>query len=99
VKESVALLRGASVGTITVVGFPLGYSTSASKAIEASEAIEQGACEIDMVLNVSYLKSGRTADAQADVARRTIVGQAGTRRATGRRLALVSHDSSLPRSL
>jgi deoxyribose-phosphate aldolase len=68
VKESVALLRGASVGTITVVGFPLGYSTSASKAIEASEAIEQGACEIDMVLNVSYLKSGRTADAQADVA-------------------------------
>jgi deoxyribose-phosphate aldolase len=54
---TVELLKGTKVETITVVGFPLGYSTSDSKSYEASRAIDQGASEIDMVLNVSYLKS------------------------------------------
>lgn len=46
------------VNICTVVGFPLGYSTAESKAAEAAEAIRCGAREIDMVINVSALKSG-----------------------------------------
>lgn len=57
VPYSVKLLNGSGVETITVVGFPLGYSTSESKADEALRAIDSGAREIDMVLNISYLKS------------------------------------------
>ncbi len=68
VKECVALLHGTRTDTITVVGFPLGYSTGASKAIEAKQAIEDGAAEIDMVINVSYLKNGRIREAESDVA-------------------------------
>ena len=43
----------------TVIGFPNGYSTSAVKAFEAKNAVENGADEIDMVINVGYAKSGR----------------------------------------
>lgn len=68
VKEGVEFLKGSGVGTITVVGFPLGYSTGASKALEARQAIDAGASEIDMVINVSYLKNGRLEEAEADVA-------------------------------
>ena len=50
-------LRESDVKICTVVGFPLGTQTSASKTFEARNAIEIGADEIDMVLNVSALKS------------------------------------------
>ncbi|NLB42799.1 MAG: deoxyribose-phosphate aldolase [Clostridiales bacterium] len=40
----------------TVIGFPNGYSTSASKCFEATNAVENGAAEIDMVINVGWLK-------------------------------------------
>ena len=43
----------------TVIGFPLGYSTAAVKAAEAADAIARGADEIDMVINLGYLKSGK----------------------------------------
>ncbi len=43
----------------TVIGFPNGYSTAAVKAFEAKDAIENGADEIDMVINIGYAKSGR----------------------------------------
>ncbi|NBU73529.1 MAG: deoxyribose-phosphate aldolase, partial [Bacteroidetes bacterium] len=68
VEDGVAHLKGTGVGTITVVGFPLGYSTGTSKALEAKQAIDRGASEIDMVINVSYLKNGRMDEAEADVA-------------------------------
>lgn len=42
----------------TVVGFPLGYQTAASKVAEAGFAIEAGADEVDMVINVAALKNG-----------------------------------------
>ena len=42
----------------TVIGFPLGYQTASVKAAETKQAIEDGADEIDMVINVSALKSG-----------------------------------------
>ncbi|MCG2725600.1 MAG: deoxyribose-phosphate aldolase [Elusimicrobia bacterium] len=52
------LLRGSSVKVCTVIGFPLGSSTPTIKAIEARDAIANGADEIDMVMNIGALKSG-----------------------------------------
>ena len=52
------LLRGAKVLVCTVVGFPLGANTTETKAYEARQLVEQGACEIDMVVNIGRLKSG-----------------------------------------
>ncbi|MBS1958828.1 MAG: deoxyribose-phosphate aldolase [Bdellovibrionales bacterium] len=60
-------LFGSGVGTITVVGFPLGYSTPTVKAAEAREAIKMGASEIDMVINLSALKSGDWAMVELDI--------------------------------
>lgn len=51
-------LKGTDVKVCTVIGFPLGASTSAVKAFETKEAIINGADEIDMVINVGALKSG-----------------------------------------
>lgn len=52
------LLRGTKVLVCTVVGFPLGANTTEVKAYETKQCVEQGACEIDMVINVGRLKSG-----------------------------------------
>ncbi|MFD2612726.1 deoxyribose-phosphate aldolase [Paenibacillus gansuensis] len=52
------LLKGSDVSVCTVVGFPLGASTSETKAYEAAKAAEQGAAEVDMVLAVGSLISG-----------------------------------------
>ncbi len=43
----------------TVIGFPNGYSTTAAKVFETKDAIENGADEIDMVINIGYIKDGR----------------------------------------
>lgn len=58
VKKAVSLLRGSNTAVCTVVGFPLGASTMETKRFEAMKAIAEGAREIDMVLNVSAVKSG-----------------------------------------
>ena len=50
-------LKNSDVKVCTVVGFPLGAMDSKSKAFEAQTAIENGADEIDMVINIGYLKS------------------------------------------
>lgn len=50
-------LRGTDVKVVTVVGFPLGATSSESKAAEASFAVKEGAQEVDMVINVGFLKS------------------------------------------
>jgi deoxyribose-phosphate aldolase len=52
------ILKGYPVKVGTVVGFPLGYQTTAVKLYEAREAVEAGAEEIDMVMNISAFKSG-----------------------------------------
>ena len=49
---------GDKVNICTVVGFPLGYSTTEAKVLEAKQAIENGANEIDMVINISDVKNG-----------------------------------------
>ena len=62
------LLRGTPVGVCTVVGFPLGATTSRAKAFEAREAIRHGATEIDMVMNIGALKSKDYATVLDDIA-------------------------------
>ena len=49
---------GASLNICTVIGFPLGYSVTESKVVEAKKAIEDGASEIDMVVNINDVKNG-----------------------------------------
>lgn len=49
---------GEKINICTVIGFPLGYSVTAAKVTEAEEAVKDGACEIDMVVNISDVKNG-----------------------------------------
>lgn len=58
VRLAAQLLAGSGVPVCTVIGFPHGTTTSATKAFETADAIANGATEIDMVLNVSALISG-----------------------------------------
>lgn len=44
----------------TVIGFPNGYNTTAVKVFETKEALKDGAEEIDMVINIGWVKMGRT---------------------------------------
>ena len=61
------LLKGSGVKVCTVIGFPLGSTTPTVKAIEARDAIANGADEIDMVINVGALKSGNDTLALDDI--------------------------------
>ncbi|GGI18003.1 deoxyribose-phosphate aldolase [Gottfriedia solisilvae] len=56
VKLSAKLLSKSNVNVCTVIGFPLGSNTTESKVFETKNAIENGADEIDMVLNIGALK-------------------------------------------
>ncbi len=58
VKDAVRFSKG-RVAVCTVIGFPNGYSTTATKVFEAKDACDNGASEIDMVININYVKSGR----------------------------------------
>ena len=51
-------LKGTGIKTVTVIGFPLGQSTTESKVLETIDAVKNGADEIDMVLNSGKLKDG-----------------------------------------
>ena len=62
------LLAGSDVAVCCVVGFPLGAATTAAKAFEAADAAQNGATEIDMVINVGAAKDGRWDDVEADIA-------------------------------
>ena len=57
VKPAAQYLKG-ELPVCTVIGFPNGYSTTAAKCFEAAEALENGAEEIDMVINIGWLKAG-----------------------------------------
>ncbi|WPP01151.1 deoxyribose-phosphate aldolase [Pseudomonas sp. HR96] len=61
-------LRGQAPLVCSVVGFPLGAGLSAAKAFEARAAIAAGAGEIDMVLNIGWLKDGLLDQVRADIA-------------------------------
>lgn len=57
VPYAVEQLAGSDVGITTVIGFPLGANTSEIKALEAKQALKDGATEVDMVINIGALKS------------------------------------------
>lgn len=60
VRQAVELLRNQSPQVCTVIGFPTGATTSAVKLYEAQEAAENGATELDVVMNLGWLKMGQT---------------------------------------
>jgi deoxyribose-phosphate aldolase len=63
-----AILDGTDVAVGTVVGFPHGGHRTAIKVAEARHALDDGATELDMVIQIGALKSARDADVQADIA-------------------------------
>lgn len=67
VKKAKELLEGTEVKVATVVGFPLGANVKEVKAFEAKKAIEDGADEIDMVINIAALKNGQWAYLESEV--------------------------------
>jgi len=60
VKLCAELLKGSDVKVCTVIGFPLGATAPEVKAFETRVALENGATEIDMVINIGALKAGET---------------------------------------
>ncbi len=68
VRRAAAILAGSDVKVGTVIGFPHGSSTTATKVFEAHQALEDGAVELDMVIDIGALKSGRDCDVQANIA-------------------------------
>ncbi len=76
VAFAVDLLEGSDVFVSTVVGFPHGSSSTETKAFEAERAVELGAREIDMVLNIGRLRSGRAEEVRDDIAAVVAVAQA-----------------------
>jgi deoxyribose-phosphate aldolase len=61
------LLSGSAVGVCAVVGFPLGATLASAKAYEAEQVSLSGASEVDMVLNVGWLKERRYGDVVEDI--------------------------------
>lgn len=67
VRTCAEILKNADVGVCTVVGFPLGAMSTKAKAAEAAAAIQDGADEIDMVINIGELKAGHDEAVRADI--------------------------------
>jgi deoxyribose-phosphate aldolase len=68
VKRAVAILGGTNVAVGTVIGFPHGSTTTATKVFEAKDALANGATELDMVIQIGALRSGRDQDVRDDIA-------------------------------
>jgi deoxyribose-phosphate aldolase len=60
-------LENSAVNVCTVIGFPLGANTTSTKVFEAALAIQQGATELDMVLNIGALSEGNFAVVESDI--------------------------------
>ena len=58
VKQAAEYVRG-KIAICTVIGFPNGYTTTAAKCFEAADAIKNGASEVDMVINIGWVKDGK----------------------------------------
>jgi len=72
-----AILRGTDVAVGTTIGFPHGNHLTATKVFEAERALADGATELDMVIQIGALKSGRDADVLADIRAIVEVAHAG----------------------
>jgi deoxyribose-phosphate aldolase len=68
VKRVAELLYNRKPKVCTVIGFPTGATTSATKLYEAQEAVENGATELDVVINLSWLKIGNTDAVHREIA-------------------------------
>jgi deoxyribose-phosphate aldolase len=68
VKQAAELLQGKQPKVCTVIGFPTGAVTSATKLYEAREAVENGATELDVVMNLGWLKAGKSDDVHREIA-------------------------------
>lgn len=68
VRQAAEFLRGKNPKVCTVIGFPSGATTSAVKLYEAQEAVENGATELDVVINLGWLKAGKTEELHREVA-------------------------------
>ena len=66
VKQAAEYVQG-RLPICTVIGFPNGYSTTETKVFEAKNAIENGASEIDMVINIGFLKDGRYDEVEEEI--------------------------------
>ena len=75
VTRAAAELAGTDVAVGTVVSFPHGDSTTAVKVAESERALDDGAVELDMVINIGWLLSGRHEDVRSDIA--AVVDAAG----------------------
>ena len=67
VKRAKAILGGTDVKVGTTIGFPHGNHATEIKVAEAKRALDDGAMELDLVLQIGALKSGRDADVEADI--------------------------------
>ena len=67
IAQAKQLLEGSGVKVCCVIGFPLGAMTTESKVFEASNAIALGADEVDMVLNIGWVKEGNTEQVTAEI--------------------------------
>lgn len=75
VPLAVQILRGGPVAVGTVVGFPHGGATTATKVFETDDALAAGATEIDMVLNIGWLRSGEIDRVQTEIAAVVVAAQ------------------------
>lgn len=66
VKQAAEYVQG-RLPICTVIGFPNGYSTTAVKVFEAADAVKNGADEIDMVINIGWVKDGRDAELEEEI--------------------------------
>jgi len=69
VKQAKEILYGKKTKICTVIGFPTGATTSAVKLYEALEAVENGAVELDMVMNLGWLKTGNSEAVYGEIAK------------------------------
>ncbi len=68
VRTAAELLKGKNPKVCTVIGFPTGANTSSVKLYEAQEAVENGATELDVVINLGWLKTGKTNELHREIA-------------------------------
>ena len=66
VRQAAGYLGG-KIPVCTVIGFPNGYSTTAAKCFETGDAVDNGADEIDMVINIGWAKEGRFEDILTEI--------------------------------
>lgn len=68
VRQAAELLHGKNPKVCTVIGFPSGATTSAVKLYEAQDAVDNGARELDVVINLGWLKAGKAEELHRELA-------------------------------